>query len=130
MWRFVPGSDRSWGKAGLRLAFLAHRWVGIVTCLFLAMWFASGLVMLYVPYPSLKPAQSWTGAQPIDWSQVGRAPVAPDARRITLEMRDAAPVWRIESRDGDTRILSAEGGAVSPVDDALATRVATRFAGP
>lgn len=130
MWRFVPGSERHWGKAGLRLAFLTHRWVGIVTCLLFAMWFASGLVMLYVPYPSLKPAQRWAGAQPIDWARVGQPPAVRDARRITLEMRDGAPVWRIESREGDTRILSAEGGSIAPVDAAMALRVANRFAGP
>ena len=37
-----------------RWLYLTHRWIGIVSCLFFAMWFASGLAMLYVPYPSLE----------------------------------------------------------------------------
>jgi len=111
----------------LRLAFLTHRWAGIVACLLFVMWFASGLVMLYVPYPSLGPAQGWAAAEAIDWARVRYTPEA-GARRITLEMRDGAPVWRIERAEGDTQILSAAtGGPVAPVDAALAHRVAARF---
>ncbi len=33
---------------------LIHRWIGIAACLLFAMWFASGLVMLYVPYPAFR----------------------------------------------------------------------------
>ena len=40
-----------------RWLYLTHRWIGIVTCLLFAMWFVSGLVMLYVPFPELKPAE-------------------------------------------------------------------------
>ncbi len=36
-----------------RLLVTVHRWLGIVLCLFFAMWFASGMVMMYVPFPSL-----------------------------------------------------------------------------
>ncbi len=32
--------------------FVIHRWFGVVTCLFCVMWFLSGLVMLYVPFPA------------------------------------------------------------------------------
>lgn len=30
-----------------------HRWMGIVLCLFFAMWFVTGAIMMYVPYPFL-----------------------------------------------------------------------------
>ncbi|HIG43821.1 MAG: PepSY domain-containing protein [bacterium] len=36
-----------------RLLFLVHRWLGVVMCLFFAMWFGSGIVMMYVDYPRL-----------------------------------------------------------------------------
>ncbi|WP_261271234.1 PepSY domain-containing protein [Sphingomonas sp. LC-1] len=124
----MPRSDRSWGRTAVRLAFLTHRWAGIVACLFFAMWFASGLVMIYVPYPALPPADAWEGAEPIDWSRVVHPPAGAEARRITLEMRDGAPVWRIEDGEGDTRILSAATGiAPGAVDAPLAARVAARF---
>jgi len=31
-----------------RYLYLWHRWLGIVLCLFMAMWFISGVVMMYV----------------------------------------------------------------------------------
>jgi len=33
--------------------YIGHRWIGIATCLLFAMWFVSGLVMMYVAFPSL-----------------------------------------------------------------------------
>ncbi|WP_260928366.1 hypothetical protein [Novosphingobium sp. 9] len=41
-------------KAVRRWVMLIHRWIGIAACLLFAMWFASGLVMLYVPYPAFR----------------------------------------------------------------------------
>jgi uncharacterized iron-regulated membrane protein len=31
-----------------RWLFLLHRWLGVVVCAFFAMWFVSGVVMMYV----------------------------------------------------------------------------------
>lgn len=36
-----------------RILFLTHRWLGIALCLFMGMWFFSGVVMMYVGYPRL-----------------------------------------------------------------------------
>ncbi|MCC5796672.1 MAG: PepSY domain-containing protein [Methylophaga sp.] len=41
----------------MRQLFLWHRWLGIILCLFMAAWFVSGIVMLYVGYPKLTPAE-------------------------------------------------------------------------
>lgn len=40
-----------------RALFLVHRWLGIVLCAFFAMWFVSGVVMMYVGYPKLTEAE-------------------------------------------------------------------------
>jgi hypothetical protein len=40
-----------------RWLFLIHRWLGIGVCLLFAMWFASGVVMMYVGYPKLTQAE-------------------------------------------------------------------------
>lgn len=45
-------------KRGL---YLTHRWAGIVLCLFMAMWFVSGVVMMYVGYPKVVPAERLRG---------------------------------------------------------------------
>ncbi|MGH8380182.1 PepSY domain-containing protein [Pseudomonas sp.] len=40
-----------------RYLYLWHRWMGIGLCLFMALWFFSGVVMLYVGYPKLTPRE-------------------------------------------------------------------------
>lgn len=41
----------------MRQLFLWHRWLGIGLCIFMALWFISGMVMLFVGYPKLTPAE-------------------------------------------------------------------------
>lgn len=48
-----------------RYLYLAHRWLGIALCAFMAMWFLSGVVMLYVGYPKLTPVERLTGLPPL-----------------------------------------------------------------
>lgn len=40
-----------------RWLFLLHRWLGVVLCVLFAMWFCSGMVMMYVGYPKLTDAE-------------------------------------------------------------------------
>lgn len=40
---------------------LSHRWLGIAFCLLFAMWFASGIVMHFVPFPSLTEVERLAG---------------------------------------------------------------------
>lgn len=42
---------------GKRWIYLAHRWLGIALCIFMALWFLSGVVMMYVGYPKLTLAE-------------------------------------------------------------------------
>ena len=124
-------AGRSARRTALRWLFLSHRWVGIAACLFFAMWFASGLVMLYVPYPTLSPAARWAGATPINWTKVDvPPPVMAGQRRLLLEMRDVEPVWRIERDDGAIETRPARTGAMLPaVGEIYARRVVSRFMG-
>ena len=48
-----------------RFLFLAHRWMGVLLCLFMAMWFVSGVVMMYVGYPKLTPSEHRAGLPPL-----------------------------------------------------------------
>ena len=36
-----------------RYLYLLHRWLGIAMCLLFALWFGSGIVLMYVHYPTL-----------------------------------------------------------------------------
>nr|WP_238202007.1 PepSY domain-containing protein [Methylobacterium aerolatum] len=127
------GAGKGAGKAARRWLLLGHRWLGIVTGLFFALWIGSGLVMLSVPFPSLSRAERLDRLEPIAWDGVR---IGPDAALsaaglptvpflFTLEMRDGEPVYRIAGTEGARRTVSAVSGAVlGPVTEAQALRIA------
>jgi len=51
-----------------RILYLGHRWLGILLCLFMAIWFVSGVVMMYVGYPKLTNAERLASIQPLQAS--------------------------------------------------------------
>lgn len=118
-----------------RWLYLTHRWIGIVSCLFFAMWFVSGLVMVYVPYPALGREEWLEGQAPIEWADVRTAPGAAfagsdpaDLRRLHLEMRGAEPVWRWQSWDGEEQVRSAvDGRLVSATGREEASAIAAGY---
>ena len=60
----------------MRALILLHRWLGIAFCLLFAMWFATGIVMHFVPFPALTEAERIDGLAPIDPSQGPYDPAA------------------------------------------------------
>jgi len=78
---------------------LLHRWLGVAFCLLFAMWFASGIVMHFVPFPALTEADRFAGLAPIDLARVAHGPAEAwqasgikDAR-IRLMQRSDGPVY-------------------------------------
>ena len=57
-----------------RWLYLTHRWFGIALCLLLAMWFSTGVVMMYVGYPSLTEDERLASLPPLDAQAVRIAP--------------------------------------------------------
>ena len=129
------GKRSALGHRAKRWLYIVHRWIGIFSCLLFAIWFLSGLVMIYVPFPALTAQERLVGLQPIDWPRVKVQPAAALAaaditspKAVTLEMRDGAPVWRIDPWDGPQRTVAASThGPLKPVDAAMARRIASRF---
>jgi hypothetical protein len=79
---------------------LLHRWLGVGFCLLFAMWFASGIVMHFVPFPELTEPERFEGMLPIDLSLVRHDPeeavsgsAVGDARRVRLVQRADGPVY-------------------------------------
>lgn len=54
----------------LRNLHLWHRWLGLLLGLLVLSWFISGLVMMYVPYPSLTQSERLSHLTPIDLQAV------------------------------------------------------------
>ncbi len=74
-----------------RWLYIGHRWVGIVTCLFFAMWFVSGVVMMYVAFPGLSDKERLAALPDIPWEKVELAPDRiMSSRRHALSARPPA----------------------------------------
>ena len=124
------------GKRVRRWLILIHRWLGIGAALLFAVWFASGLVMVYHPYPSLEAAERLAGQAPLDWSKVKVTPAAALAlggtsglQKLVLEMRGGQPIWKVVPEEGAAAILSAStGGRLDKVSQTEARAIAAQFA--
>lgn len=119
----------------MRALILSHRWLGVAFCLLFAMWFASGIVMHFVPYPALSDAQRFAGLMPIDFASVKRGPTEAreasrisKATRIRLVQRTDGPVYLISDgwRINALRASDLSDAAVHSGDLALA--IATNYA--
>ena len=103
----------------VRLVFLAHRYLGIALGLLMTVWCLSGIVMMYVPYPSLAEADRLRALDPIDAAAcctiggpAGDAKVA----AFQIEMFAGHPIIRLVSPGGRQGLYDLFGGgaAASP----------------
>ena len=112
-----------------------HRWTGLVFCLFFVLWFASGMIMLFVPFPSLPAEERHRHGETVELSQVMVAPsialaAYPEAVALTLRARNERPVYVVETGSGAPKIVDATTGELLPPLDAEAgKRIAERFSG-
>ena len=121
-----------WSGANRWLTWF-HRWAGVVLCLLFALWFASGVVLHFVSFPSLSRGDQHAGSEAIDLSQVfidpsgalARAPLANDLRLLSVAGR---PVYIAEQPKGAWPRIAGDTGEVLPLFSAVvATTVAERF---
>ncbi|HTI66930.1 MAG TPA: PepSY domain-containing protein [Caulobacteraceae bacterium] len=102
---------------GLEWLYIVHRWLGVATCILCAVWFVSGVVMVYVPYPGLTDRDRMTYSEPIAWDKVAVSPdkalAAAGAKRFPsqfkLTMLRDTPVYRLVA-DGERATVSAVDG--------------------
>jgi PepSY-associated TM region len=96
----------------MRVLTWLHRWWGVVFCLLFAMWFASGIVMHFVPFPA-RSADRFAALVPIDPAGVVHGPAEAIAQsgiagvlRVALVGRSDGPIYLISGPSG-TRALRA-----------------------
>jgi hypothetical protein len=83
-----------------RTAIVVHRWLGVALSVLFFLWFASGIGMMYWPFPAVTPED-----------RLERAP-ALDPSRITLSVADAAALVDIDPSDGQVRLHMFDGRPV------------------
>jgi uncharacterized iron-regulated membrane protein len=116
-----------------RWLYIGHRWVGIVTCLFFAMWFISGVVMMYVAFPGLSDKERLAALPDIVWEKVALSPdeamkaagATRYPRELRLNMVADEPVYRLTGWDGKRQAISAvDGRTITEVNEQQALAVA------
>lgn len=110
-----------------RWLVVTHRYVGVVMGLLMLLWFASGVVMLFVHWPEVSDDERAAGLSPIAWGQCCRFGDVQDVRQVTaatVEDLAGRPVLRM---DGETLDL-ATGQAVHRISPAEAAVVAVAYA--
>lgn len=114
-----------------------HRWIGIALCLFFAMWFLSGMVLMYVPFPSLSMPERLDRSPAVDPlalnvspAEALRAANLDDISRFRLLSRGDRPIYVIDGQDGERVAVSAATGEIlEPIDRNLARRIGEQFSG-
>ncbi len=123
-----------------RWLFLLHRWLGIAVCLFFALWFVSGMVMIYVGYPKLTEAERLRHLPPLDGNAALLAPAeALRAAGIDGPLKDlrlhagsagrASYLATPEGRRQPVAIDAASGQVLGATSEAQALASARAFAG-
>jgi hypothetical protein len=70
----------------MHLLIVLHRWWGVLFCLLFAMWFASGIVMHFVPFPARNAAAKSPGRAEVLSEEAARDVAAHYARSHGLEL--------------------------------------------
>jgi hypothetical protein len=121
-----------------RWTILLHLYLGVILCALFVMWFATGIVLMYAPFPAYSQGRQFERMPPLDCRQCA-VPLA-DALRSMLS-RDATsivrlgmfldrPAWRYFGQDERWHAILADDGApLMGVTPREATRIAAAYAG-
>lgn len=131
------------------LLVFMHKWLGVVLALFFLMWFVSGVVLHYVPFPNLTQAERLAALPPLRLPADCCLGAAEAAQRAGLRATDGEarlgllgdlPVWRMKARSlqeptglaGDLRwyaVDARDGRPIPALSDTQAAAVAEAFSG-
>lgn len=120
-----------------RWLYISHRWIGIVLSILFVIWFTSGVVMLYVSFPSFRDTERLQRAEAIAWDHVMIGPdqalskldldTFPDHMRLAMLGHD--PVYHM-TRAGKRYAVSAQTGEImAAVDQTRAKEIAKSYSG-
>ncbi|HLI83093.1 MAG TPA: PepSY domain-containing protein [Bryobacteraceae bacterium] len=126
-----------WAILARRWAILTHRWLGVSLCVLFAMWFVSGIVLMYCDYPAISDRDRLARAAPLEAARVRLSPAEAYERLNAIEkpsgcrllMFDGRPAYRFEF-GRDTLLVYADDGELQddfPPD--LLLRSAARWTG-
>jgi hypothetical protein len=111
---------------------LLHRWLGVALCSLFAMWFASGIVMHFVPFPALTETARVDGLAVLDVAGLAHGPAdaiaasgIKDATRVRLLQRSDGPIYVVSGRSGIVALHAADLANAAVSSQPLALAIAT-----
>ena len=119
----------------LRMLVVTHRWLGIVLGPLFAMWFASGIVMHFVPFPQLDESERVAGLAPLRLEGPIHGPAdavialgMTDALRVRLLQRADGPVYIVSGVLGSTALRASDLASASLPSSPLALVIGADYA--
>jgi len=119
----------------MRTLIFVHRWLGIPFCLFFALWFATGIVMHFVPFPERSEAERMAGLAAIDLSGVAHGPAEAilagkldGVRRVRLQQRSDGPVYLVSAVSGTAALRAADLSSAEVKTEPLSFKLAINHA--
>jgi hypothetical protein len=102
-----------------RSLYLVHRWLGVAMCTLLALWFATGVVMMYVEYPELTEEERLAMLPPLDLARVGvsvddavtASSFPGEVATVVLSAIGVRPAYRLRSEGGEVAVVFADDGS-------------------
>ncbi|HUF73662.1 MAG TPA: PepSY domain-containing protein [Gammaproteobacteria bacterium] len=97
---------------------VTHRWLGVTMCLLFALWFATGIIMMYVEYPELtederlaqRPALVLTDVDVTPAEAVAGGGLTGPVAGLTLSMLGDRPAYEMSDAVGSTAVVFADDG--------------------
>ena len=121
--------------SGMRVLTWLHRWWGVLFCLLFAMWFASGIVMRFVPFPSRSEGDRFAALFPIDPAGVVHGPAEAIAKsgvagvlRVRLIGRRDGPIYLISGVSAERALRASDLADGRVCSEPTALEIATGYA--
>src|SRR5205085_3781868 len=102
-----------------RATVITHRYLGVAIGLLMVMWFVSGIVMMYVPFPQVKETERLRFLPPISWQaccQCGTLSDQTQVLRVQVESHLGAPALRLRALGQLDSLYDLAHGARVPID--------------
>ena len=102
-----------------RSLFLVHRWFGVAMCALFALWFATGIIMMYVEYPELTEEERLDTLPALDLDAVAVSVEEAIAvsgldgavATVALSPIGARPAYRLRDDAGGLAVVYADDGS-------------------
>jgi uncharacterized iron-regulated membrane protein len=122
----------------LKWAVRLHKWLALVIGLQIFLWLLGGLVMSALPIERVRGEYKIANHEPvvitpqtvITLKQAARSAGLNTVDEAALSTLSGAPVWRLRSGEQTVLVAAKDGERLSPVNEALARRIAVHDFAP